>query len=530
VSIKRRIWALPIISSVIFGIGLAVSVYFVTGALSSIAATEQIDYPLLDHLKALKVDIHSVSGSFIEAVTEGDKKRMALLEGQVAGVHGRIKKISEIPGQRALADRLTKEFDDYYNPAMKTARMMLGMEKGDSQETIAKIQSAFSVLEADIVKANEAAQMQFAAGIKQSGDSVRIVLTTSILVAILVITSLATVSFFVVRSIWRQLGGEPEYAREIAYAVASGNLAMEIRVDDNDHGSILAVLKEMQEKLRGIVSNVKHASETIKVASGEIASGNADLSSRTQTQAERLDQTASSMEALTDMVKQNADNANQANQLSESASDVAVKGGQVVGQMITTMSEINNSARKIADIIGVIDGIAFQTNLLALNAAVEAARAGPQGRGFAVVAAEVRNLAQRCASSAKEIKALITDSVEKVSAGSGLVDQVGNTMDEIVISVKRVTDIMRNIVEASREQSLGIEEIGQAVRQMDDMTQQNASLVKEATVAAESLEEQSMHLADILAVFTLLNQPLLPGQSRHVHKSVAIPSMHQKGR
>lgn len=506
-SIKRRIWALPIISAVIFGIGLAVSVYFVTGALSSIAATGQTDYPLLDQAKALRLDIQGVANSLKEAVTEGDKKRIAILEGQVAEVHNRIKKLSEIPGQRALANRIEKEFNDYHTPALKAARLMLGIEQGDSQESIVQMQTAFAVLDEDLTKTNQAAQTQFTAGIKKSDDSVRLVLTTSILVAVIVIASLAAVSFFVVRSIWRQLGGEPEYAREIAYAVASGNLAMDILVATGDQSSVLAVLKEMQEKLRGIVSNVKNASETIKVASGEIASGNADLSSRTEAQAGSLEQTTSSMEALTDMVKQNANNAQQANQLAESASDIAVKGGQVVGQVVATMGEISNSAQKIADIISVIDGIAFQTNILALNAAVEAARAGEQGRGFAVVAAEVRNLAQRSASAAKEIKSLITNSVEKVGAGSRLVDQAGNTMDEIVTSVKRVTSIMRGIVEASQEQSLGIQEIGRAVKHMDEMTQQNATLVEEAATAAGSLEEQSIHLTNILAVFTLSNQP-----------------------
>jgi len=502
-SIKRKIWALPVISTIIFGIGLVVSVYFVTSALSSIAATEQIDYPLLDHVKALRVDVQGIASSLKDAVTEGDKKRMGLLESQAAEVRDRIKKLSEISGQRALADRFAKEFYDYYTPAMKAARMMLGIEQGDPQELIAQLQSSFAILEEDLKKTNEAAQTQFTTGIKKSGDSVRIVLTTSILVAVLVIVSLAVVSFFVVRSIWLQLGGEPEYAREIAYAVASGNLAMDIMVDANDHGSILAVLKEMQEKLRSIVSNIKSASETIKAASGGIASGNADLSSRTEAQAENLEQTTTSMAALTDMVKQNASNAQQANQLAESASDVAIKGGQVVGQVVDTMSEISNSARKIADIIGVIDGIAFQTNLLALNAAVEAARAGEQGRGFAVVAAEVRNLAQRSASAAKEIKSLINDSVEKVGAGSSLVGHAGNTMDDIVTSVQRVTDIMREIVKASQEQSQGIQEIGQAVMQMDEMTQKNAALVEEAAAAAESLEEQSIYLATILAVFSL---------------------------
>lgn len=507
-SIKRRIWALPIISAVIFVIGLAVSVYLVTGALASIAATEQIDYPVLDHAKTLTQDIQAIVGGFKDAVAEGDKKRIKVLEGQAARIRDRIKKLAAIPGQGAMADRLAKEFDDYYIPALTAVRLMLGVEQGDPQAAIGRMQTALPVLEADLVKINETAQKQFTAGITNSSDDVRSILLASVLVALVVIVSVAVVSFFVVRSIWRQLGGEPEYAREIAYAVASGDLAMDIAVADNDRGSLLAVLKEMQGRLGDIVSNVKHASETIKVACGEIASGNADLSSRTESQASSLEETTSAMGALTGMVRQNADNAQLANQLVASTSDVAIKGGQVVGEVIATMGEINNSARKIADIIGVIDGIAFQTNILALNAAVEAARAGEQGRGFAVVASEVRNLAQRSAAAAKEIKALINDSVEKVDAGSRLVDQAGRTMEEIVASVKRVSSIMHEIAEASREQSMGIQEIGQAVGQMDDMTQQNAALVEEAAAAAESLEEQAVHLADALAVFKLSHQPV----------------------
>jgi methyl-accepting chemotaxis protein len=248
---------------------------------------------------------------------------------------------------------------------------------------------------------------------------------------------------------------------------------------------------------------VRSGTETIATASTEIASGNLDLSSRTEQQASALEETASSMEELTSTVKQNADNARQANQLAQSASEVALRGGAVVADVVRTMGSINASAGKIVDIIGVIDGIAFQTNILALNAAVEAARAGEQGRGFAVVASEVRSLAQRSASAAKEIKALIGDSVDKVGEGSRLVNQAGATMDDIVTSVKRVTDIMGEITMASREQEAGIEQINQAISEMDAVTQQNAALVEEAAAAAQSLQDQSGKLAEVVGVFRL---------------------------
>jgi len=290
----------------------------------------------------------------------------------------------------------------------------------------------------------------------------------------------------------------------VARKVASGELDAQVSVEGKDEvGELLQALKDMTDSLLKIVGEVRMSTETITVASQEIASGNADLSARTESQASSLEETASSMEELTTTVKQNADNARQANQLVVSASEHATKGGEVVGHVVETMGSIKESSRKISDIIGVIDGIAFQTNILALNAAVEAARAGEQGRGFAVVAAEVRNLAQRSANAAKEIKALIVDSVEKVDAGGKLVDEAGRTMEEIVTSVKHVADIMGEITAASQEQSSGIEEVNRAIAQMDEMTQQNAALVEEAAAAAESMQEQAAALAQAVAVFKL---------------------------
>jgi methyl-accepting chemotaxis protein len=290
----------------------------------------------------------------------------------------------------------------------------------------------------------------------------------------------------------------------LAQMVAAGNLTGDIVVASNDEiGLLLQALKDMNSSLGHIVAEVRMGTDAIAIASGQIASGNLDLSSRTEQQAASLEETAASMEQLTSTVKQNSEHAQQAKDLASTASMVAAKGGEMVGQVVDTMASINASSRKIVDIIGVIDGIAFQTNILALNAAVEAARAGEQGRGFAVVASEVRSLAQRSATAAKEIKQLIGDSVEKVTAGGTLVGEAGSTMIEIVDSVQRVSDIMAEISAAGREQSAGIEQINQAVSQMDNATQQNAALVEQAAAAAASLREQAGRLVQTVSVFKL---------------------------
>ena len=325
-------------------------------------------------------------------------------------------------------------------------------------------------------------------------------MTEYLLIALLLGGGGFVFSFWIARGITRPL----REAVNVAQRVAGGDLSSRIEVHSRDEtGELLTALKDMNESLVRIVGEVRAGAEAIENGTGEIASGNADLSQRTEEQASSLEETASSMEELTSTVKQNAENARQANQLAIGASDVAVRGGEVVSQVVGTMSSINESSRKIVDIIGVIDGIAFQTNILALNAAVEAARAGEQGRGFAVVATEVRNLAQRSAAAAKEIKALIGDSVEKVDAGTKLVDAAGKTMEEIVVAVKRVTDIMAEITAASQEQSSGIEQVNRAVAQMDEVTQQNAALVEEAAAAAESLKEQAQTLEAAVAVFNV---------------------------
>ncbi len=371
-------------------------------------------------------------------------------------------------------------------------------------------------------------QLQNSQMVQAGKDSETVATQTSGFILILALAAggiSIVVAFLATKSITRPLID----AVRVAKRVAKGDLSSDIEVTTSDEtGQMMQALREMNDSLMKIVGEVRAGTDNIASVSMEIASGNLDLSNRTEAQAHSLQETASSMRDLTDTVKQNAEHAAQANRLALSASEVAEKGGTVVSQVVHTMGSINASSNKIVDIIGVIDGIAFQTNILALNAAVEAARAGEQGRGFAVVASEVRSLAQRSAAAAKEIKTLIGASVDEVTAGSKLVEQAGVTMDEVVASVKRVTDIMAEITSASQEQSSGIERVHQSIAQMDGVTQQNAALVEEAAAAAEAMQNQASSLAQVVSIFKLKDGYELPAQTASSNAMPARPAPQVK--
>ncbi len=418
-----------------------------------------------------------------------------------------------------LAEEVTEKRALYLKDGNEALAGALRAKRIDEAEEI--LLKKMSPLYQNLQKSTDALidlQMKNAADEYESSQSLYSTFRTAVIGGVLFgLLAVAISAFFLIRAINQPL---QEMLRHFD-AISAGDLTNRIEVKSrNEMGTLMLGLQKMQNQLTETVSRVREGSISIGTATTQIAAGNMDLSSRTEQQAASLEETASSMEELTSTVKQNADNARQANQMAISASAVAAKGGSVVSEVVETMGSIDASAKKIVDIIGVIDGIAFQTNILALNAAVEAARAGEQGRGFAVVASEVRSLAQRSAAAAKEIKTLIDDSVNKVDQGSKLVAQAGTTMKEVVDSVKHVTDIMSEILAASQEQSAGIEQVNTAISQMDQVTQQNAALVEEAAAAASSLEEQAASLAATVSVFKVNND--------HAHASAQIVNLQPR--
>ena len=446
---------------------------------------------------------------------KAENQRIVASRKQVSEIGGRLDRlITSGKGQAVLAEIVTRR--DQYRSEVDAFLALVAADKRD--EAIAfligqvrPVQTAlFTAIQEEIGIQDE----MTAASVAQAEDAVLAIKASIWIVGGLSLLTSLLLAIWIIRAITRPIG----QAVAIARAVSAGDLTHPIEAGDrSETGQLLQALGEMQTGLGRVVSTVRSGSEAVATASAQIAQGNHDLSARTEKEASALEETSASMEQLGSTVKQNANNALQANQLAQNASSVAAQGGQVVSQVVDTMRGITESSKKIADIITVIDGIAFQTNILALNAAVEAARAGEQGRGFAVVASEVRSLAQRSAAAAKEIKQLITDSVERVDQGSTLVDQAGATMNDVVTSIERVTSIMTEISAASAEQSQGVSQIGEAVMQMDHSTQQNAAMVEQMAAAASGLNQQAQSLVQAVAAFKLR-----PGENGQAIKPVDL--------
>jgi methyl-accepting chemotaxis protein len=435
---------------------------------------------------------------------ETERKKITELRSANTDILAKLDKSVVLPkGVEYL--KIIKDTRGNYNAAIDRAIDLA--EKGNKAESGSLLIGEVRTLQNVIFKATNdlrTQQKELADQLAHEAANTASTSTTLMLgAAVLMLVISAIVGWLITRNLSNSLGAEPVVLSELAGRVADGDLSVQLQVRSGDTVSVMAAMARMQTSLLGIVSSVRAGSESVATASSQIAQGNNDLSQRTEEQASALEETAASMEELSSTVKQNADNARQANQLAQNASTVAIQGGEVVAKVVDTMKGINESSGKIADIISVIDGIAFQTNILALNAAVEAARAGEQGRGFAVVASEVRSLAGRSAEAAKEIKLLINASVERVEEGTVLVDQAGVTMTEVVGSIRRVTDIMGEISAASIEQSKGVAQIGEAIQQMDQVTQQNAALVEEMAAAAGSLKTQAQDLVGTVAMFKL---------------------------
>ena len=502
-NVKTRIWMLPAMAAAIFAIGIVIVLVFSSRTSDAISAVGRIDYPYVDATTQVAAQLEALGATIQSAVAEGEKKRLDEAKERATQVRRLLDAIERIEGKAEVGGKLKKSFEAYFAASVDTAELFLGIKQGDQAGAIPKMQEALKTMETVLKAARAEASEGFDAGLEKAQKGVSSSLMAIVISGVVVVLSLGGGSFLIIGGVWRQLGGEPEYARDVMRLMADGDLSQDIAVAPGAEQSLLAAVRDMSSGLAGIVSNVRTGTDSMTVASREIAAGNHDLSERTEKQAGSLEQTASNMQTLTDTVRQSAEAAAQANQLAGSAAAVAQRGGEVVSQVVSTMDEINSSSKKIADIIGVIDGIAFQTNILALNAAVEAARAGEQGRGFAVVAGEVRSLAQRSAEAAREIKGLIGASVDKVESGARLVQDAGSTMNEIVASVQRVSDIISEITAASAEQSQGIGQVNQSVMQLDQMTQQNAALVEQAAAAATSLEQQAQTLQSAVATFKL---------------------------
>jgi methyl-accepting chemotaxis protein len=436
------------------------------------------------------------------AEIEAENKRLAANRAVYADSFKRLEVLAATPAEKAALDKITATRAAAVDVVTKMTNLVKAGEREASNHVLlAELQplQAKTIEAMDAMVAHEEGLVTEAA--REAGAAHASARLQTALITLAALAIGALLAWTITRGLLRQLGGEPLYAATIAEQIAQGALNVPIDTRDGDNSSLLFALRTMRDKLATLVGQVRVATDSIAQASLEVAGGSADLSSRTEAQAGTLEETASSMEELTSTVKHNADNAAQANTLARTASSVAERGGSVVAEVVGTMGAINDSSKKIVDIIGVIDGIAFQTNILALNAAVEAARAGEQGRGFAVVASEVRNLAQRSAAAAKEIKGLIADSVDKVDAGSKLVDEAGSTMHEIVDSIRQVATLMGGITVASQEQTRGIEQVNVALIEMDGVTQQNAALVEEAAAAAQAMQQQAARLAQLVSVF-----------------------------
>jgi methyl-accepting chemotaxis protein len=504
VKFRTKIWMLPASAALVFAVGTLVSYLVGASTSDSLHRLRTIDDPMREQVMRVDRGIEQFRLTLQSAAAEGDADKLKEVQVVVDKTHEVLKTVAAIDGKSEQAAQLLAAFDAYQSVALGATRAMLG--KGEMGDQVARMQAAQGALD-KLVKAQVEASVQATSDRRDEANSgVRTALWVNLATALVVLGVLGVASKLIVSSVWGDLGEEPDELHKLMHQIAGGDLQHQPQVATGDQRSLNAALGEMMNNLRRTVGTIRQATDSIATASREIEAGNLDLSTRTESTASNLQSTASSVVHLNESVRQSADSAQQANQLASAAATAAQRGGDIMAGVVTNMTEISTASRKIGEIIGVIDGIAFQTNILALNAAVEAARAGEQGRGFAVVAGEVRSLAQRSAQAAREIKSLIGASSEKVDGGTRLVNDAGSAMQEIVGGVRRVTDIIGEISAAATEQSAGIGQVNGAVSELDRMTQQNAALVEESAAAASSMREQAGRLAEAVATFRLGNE------------------------
>ena len=528
-TIAKRLYLLIIFVGIMMSVLAGVGIYQANRVFTAANFSTINTVPSLIDLDAAVVAIWDIRRSYWQSIASPDQEQKKASQKEIAESRAKVVGALNKYEKEDLADDKDKAMlaedrkaFEAFNTLVNNA-MALDID-GKSAEAYAELVKGQAIINEMFKALDDHRDYNLQLGNAGSEDAKKTLSSADWTAGIIGLLSLITVAIMGVTLIKKIVASLNEAIR-VTTAVAAGDLTQHIDVTGTDEiAQLMGSIKTMASSLEVICTEIRHGTDAIATASSQIATGNMDLSSRTEQQAGALEETASSMEELTSTVRQNSDNARQANTLASSASTVAVEGGAVVSQVVETMAAINDSSKKIVDIISVIDGIAFQTNILALNAAVEAARAGEQGRGFAVVAAEVRNLAQRSASAAKEIKTLIDNSVEKVDSGTRLVDQAGVAMTNIVTSIQKVNDVVNEISNASHEQSSGIDQINHAVIQMDESTQQNAALVEEAAAAASSLLDQANRLSQVVSVFKLNNNPIGNSLTHQSHQAQPQPA------
>jgi methyl-accepting chemotaxis protein len=500
---RQRIWLLPIMTAVIVSTGISINTRITASASSDLEQVEKVQYPLVEALRSLRSDHAAISDALRQALAEGDKSALDLAADRYLQAQQSLNGIATLGvADATLAAELKQEFDGYYTSALEATKLMLGKD-GDSSAAIDAMQRHNQALQRLLADKNSAAQSDFRQLLASSAGGLNRTQRVSMIAAAVTLSCLALGSWILIGSVFRSLGGEPELAVQVVRRIAGGDFTERIVLQASDRGSLLFDIVSLQRKLGALINDVRGSSRSVDTASTDMDLAVGQLSERTSSQANSLEETATSMTEMTETVRRNADNARNANQLAVKTREQAQSGGEVVNRAIQAMSNITASSMRIADIIGVIDEIAFQTNLLALNAAVEAARAGDNGRGFAVVAQEVRSLAQRSATAAREIKTLIQASVDQVQQGSALVDETGTRLHEIVESIAQVAGIVSDIAAASQEQARGLTEINGAVGHVDSMTQKNASMVEQVTSVARSVADQARHLTSLVDTFVI---------------------------